>query len=170
MADNNTNGKCPFMHGELKQTGGGGTSNRDWWPNMLKLNILRQNSSLSNPMNKGFNYAEEFKSLDLDSVKKDIFNLMKDMETFHCYTTYRFWHAVSQEMIKQRVSWWTDPKIGLFNPTAAPWNSLVQAKYHLIDDKKDLLKWMTFSDLVDQGKKYVSDSLKNFFRKFRKKS
>lgn len=73
-----TNGeeKCPFMHGELKHGAGGGTSNRDWWPNMLKLNILRQNSSLSNPMEKTFNYAEEFKSLDLDTVKKDIFDLM----------------------------------------------------------------------------------------------
>ena len=73
-----TNGeeKCPFMHGELKHSAGGGTSNRDWWPNMLKLNILRQNSSLSNPMNEGFSYAEEFKTLDLDAVKKDIFDLM----------------------------------------------------------------------------------------------
>ena len=73
-----TNGdeKCPFMHGELKHGAGGGTSNRDWWPNMLKLNILRQNSTLSNPMSKKFNYAEEFKTLDLDDVKKDIFDLM----------------------------------------------------------------------------------------------
>ncbi len=72
----NGEGKCPFMHGELKHSAGGGTSNRDWWPNMLKLNILRQNSSLSNPMDKEFNYAEEFKSLDLNAVKKDLFDLM----------------------------------------------------------------------------------------------
>ena len=73
-----TNGeeKCPFMDGELKHGAGGGTSNRDWWPNMLKLNILRQNSSLSNPMGDNFNYAQEFKSIDLDTVKKDIFDLM----------------------------------------------------------------------------------------------
>ena len=69
-------GKCPVMHGAFKQSAGGGTSNRDWWPNQLKLNILRQNSSLSNPMEGSFNYAEEFKTLDLDAVKKDIFDLM----------------------------------------------------------------------------------------------
>jgi catalase-peroxidase len=68
--------QCPFHGGSLKQSAGGGTSNRDWWPNMLKLNILRQNSSLSNPMDKSFNYAEEFKKLDLKAVKKDIFELM----------------------------------------------------------------------------------------------
>ncbi len=76
----NVNGegaKCPFGHGSaMKQVAGGGTSNRDWWPNMLKLNILRQNSSLSNPMGENFNYAEEFKSLDLDAVKNDINQLM----------------------------------------------------------------------------------------------
>ena len=68
--------KCPFSGGALKQSAGGGTRNRDWWPNQLKLNILRQHSSLSNPMGGSFNYAEEFKSLDLDAVKKDIFDLM----------------------------------------------------------------------------------------------
>lgn len=68
--------KCPFLGGQLKQSAGGGTGNRDWWPNQLKLNILRQHSELSNPMGKKFNYAEEFKSLDLDAVKKDLFELM----------------------------------------------------------------------------------------------
>ena len=76
MENNTSQGKCPFGHGSLKPAAGGGTSNRDWWPNQLKLNILRQNSSLSNPMGDKFNYAEEFKSLDLDAVKKDIFELM----------------------------------------------------------------------------------------------
>jgi catalase-peroxidase len=78
--ENKTNagaeGKCPFHGGELKQSAGGGTTNRDWWPNQLKLNILRQNSSLSNPMDEKFNYAKEFKSLDLNAVKKDIVKLM----------------------------------------------------------------------------------------------
>jgi catalase-peroxidase len=73
---NDSEAKCPFHHGALKQTAGGGTRNRDWWPNQLKLNILRQQSSLSNPMDKDFNYAKEFKSLDLKAVKKDIFDLM----------------------------------------------------------------------------------------------
>jgi len=68
--------KCPFLNGALKQSAGSGTRNRDWWPNQLKLNILRQNSLLSNPMGEAFNYAEEFKSLDLDAVKQDIFELM----------------------------------------------------------------------------------------------
>ncbi len=76
--DNNKNSAagCPFHGGALKQAAGNGTRNRDWWPNQLKLNILRQNSSLSNPMGEAFDYAKEFKSLDLDAVKKDIFDLM----------------------------------------------------------------------------------------------
>src|ERR1700712_2695053 len=73
---NHEDAKCPFFHGAPKQTAGSGTRNRDWWPNQLKLNILRQNSSLSNPMDPDFNYPEEFKSLDLNAVKKDIFDLM----------------------------------------------------------------------------------------------
>ncbi|ASU34061.1 catalase/peroxidase HPI [Mucilaginibacter xinganensis] len=73
---NKSTAKCPFLGGALKQSAGSGTRNRDWWPNQLKLNILRQNSSLSNPMGEAFNYAKEFSSLDLDAVKKDIFELM----------------------------------------------------------------------------------------------
>jgi catalase-peroxidase len=73
---NDSEVKCPFHGGALKQTAGGGTRNRDWWPNALKLNVLRQQSSLSNPMGADFNYAEEFKSLDLKAVKKNIFELM----------------------------------------------------------------------------------------------
>ena len=72
----NGEGQCPFHGGALKQSAGSGTRNRDWWPNQLKLNILRQHSSLSNPMDKKFNYAEEFKKLDLNAAKKDIFKLM----------------------------------------------------------------------------------------------
>jgi catalase-peroxidase len=76
--NNNLNGesKCPFSGGAAKQSAGAGTRNNDWWPNQLKLNILRQHSSLSNPMGEEFNYAEEFKSLDLAALKKDIFELM----------------------------------------------------------------------------------------------
>ena len=69
-------GKCPFHGGALKQTAGSGTRNNDWWPNQLKLNILRQHSALSNPMGESFDYATEFKTLDLDALKKDIVELM----------------------------------------------------------------------------------------------
>jgi catalase-peroxidase len=72
----NGESKCPFSGGMHKHTAGAGTRNRDWWPNQLKLNILRQNSSLSDPMDKAFNYAKEFKSLDLDALKKDLYELM----------------------------------------------------------------------------------------------
>ena len=70
--DINDSSKCPYLGGTMKQSAGGGTSNLDWWPNQLRLNVLRQNSELSNPMDKDFNYAEEFKSLNLAEVKKDI--------------------------------------------------------------------------------------------------
>lgn len=78
METNNSNGesKCPFSGASLNHSAGNGTSNSDWWPNQLKLNILRQNSSLVDPMGENFNYAEEFKSLDLAAVKKEIVDLM----------------------------------------------------------------------------------------------
>ncbi len=81
-SNHNGNGqsKCPFTNGVLKKAAGGGMLNRDWWPNQLNLNILRQHSSLSNPMDSGFNYAEAFKTLDLKAVKQDIFNLMTDSQ------------------------------------------------------------------------------------------
>ena len=70
-----TEAKCPFNH-----AAGGGTSNRDWWPNQLKLELLHQHSSKSNPMGEDFDYAEEFKSLDLAAVKKDLAALMTDSQ------------------------------------------------------------------------------------------
>ena len=81
MEQNGTNGegKCPFT-GAIKQTSGGGTQNQNWWPNQLRVNILRQNSSLSNPMEEKFNYAEEFKKLDLAAVKKDLTAVMTDSQ------------------------------------------------------------------------------------------
>jgi len=72
----NGEAKCPFHGGALKQGAGTGPRNYDWWPNQLKLNILRQHSSLSNPMDKSFDYAKEFKKLDLKALKKEIFTLM----------------------------------------------------------------------------------------------
>ncbi len=76
----NESSKCPFMGGAVKATAGSGTSNRDWWPNQLNLRILRQHSNLSNPMGEDFNYAEEFKSLDLNAVKQDLYALMTDSQ------------------------------------------------------------------------------------------
>ncbi len=70
-----SNSKCP-MH----DTAGGGTTNRDWWPNQLNLEILHQHSSLSNPMDKDFNYAKAFKSLDFKALKKDLAALMTDSQ------------------------------------------------------------------------------------------
>lgn len=72
----NETGKCPFLGGASKQTAGGGTSDRDWWPNQLKLNILRQNSTKSNPMGQNFDYGKEFLTLDLEVIKQDINDLM----------------------------------------------------------------------------------------------
>ena len=76
----NESTRCPFMGGALDKTAGSGTSNRDWWPNMLNLTILRQHSKLSDPMGDDFNYAEEFKSLDLAAIKKDLHDLMTDSQ------------------------------------------------------------------------------------------
>jgi catalase-peroxidase len=75
----NDNG-CPVTGGAHKQVAGGGTSNRDWWPNQLNLRILHQNSSQINPMGKDFIYAEEFKKLDLEAVKQDLYALMTDSQ------------------------------------------------------------------------------------------
>ncbi len=71
-----TESKCPF------HPAAGGTSNRDWWPSQLRLDILHQHSSLSNPMGEGFNYAEAFKSLDLAALKKDLATLMTDSQAW----------------------------------------------------------------------------------------
>jgi len=73
--------KCPFHNGKLKQNvAGGGTRNHHWWPGQLRLNVLRQHSPVSNPFGEEFDYAEEFKTLDLDAVKKDLHALMTDSQ------------------------------------------------------------------------------------------
>ncbi|MEJ2719634.1 MAG: catalase-peroxidase, partial [bacterium] len=73
----NNKDKCPVIH---RHTAAGVQSNRDWWPDQLNLNILRQHSAKSNPMGETFNYAEEFKKLDLKAVKKDLEALMTDSQ------------------------------------------------------------------------------------------
>jgi catalase-peroxidase len=76
----NEDSKCPVTGRSGNPSAGGGTSNRDWWPNQLNLKILHQHSHLSNPMGGAFNYAEEFKKLDLEALKKDLYALMTDSQ------------------------------------------------------------------------------------------
>ena len=84
MENNKTNGqdigKCPFMGGALKETAGSGTTNRDWWPKELKLNILRQNAPQSDPLGEDFDYAAAFNSLDFEVLKQDVIDLMTDSQ------------------------------------------------------------------------------------------
>jgi len=75
-----TAGKCPVVHGARPNETFAGRSNRDWWPNQLNLKVLHQNSLLSDPMGKDFDYAAEFKKLDLKALKKDLFALMTDSQ------------------------------------------------------------------------------------------
>jgi len=91
MDNNNEHGKvwdinksdasqCPFLSGDQKKTAGRGTTNRDWWPNELKLNILRQNAPKSNPMGEDFDYAKAFSSIDFTALKQDVLDLMTDSQ------------------------------------------------------------------------------------------
>ena len=79
MTDNNQS-KCPFSGAAAKHAAGQGRSNRDWWPNQLNVNLLRQHSSLADPMDKDFDYAESFKRLDLAALKQDLYALMTDSQ------------------------------------------------------------------------------------------
>ena len=72
--------KCPFMGGAQSQAAGSGTTNKDWWPNQLNVNLLHQHSEKSDPMGKGFDYAQEFETLDLAAIKKDIIDLMTESQ------------------------------------------------------------------------------------------
>ncbi|MGB4848952.1 MAG: catalase-peroxidase, partial [Saprospiraceae bacterium] len=73
--------KCPYNHGMAKQPiAGNGTRNRDWWPNKLNVGILRQNDEMSNPLDKGFDYAEAFQQLDYHALKADLHTLMTDSQ------------------------------------------------------------------------------------------
>ena len=72
-------GKCPVMHVQSSVTSGG-TTNRDWWPNQLNLRVLHQNPVAGNPLGADFNYADEFKKLDLKALKQDLYALMTDSQ------------------------------------------------------------------------------------------
>lgn len=78
--DNTNAGKCPVMHGGNTRMGGGGTRNKDWWPNQLNLKILHQHDTKPNPLGEDFNYAEEFNKLDLQEVKNDLEKVMTDSQ------------------------------------------------------------------------------------------
>tara|TARA_R110002110_G_scaffold152033_7_gene344496 strand:+ start:4747 stop:6972 length:2226 start_codon:yes stop_codon:yes gene_type:complete len=78
--DSDTKGTCPVMHGTIKNTTHDLRSNKDWWPNQLNLKILHQNPPAGDPMDTGFDYAEEFKKLDLDALKQDLAALMTDSQ------------------------------------------------------------------------------------------
>ncbi|MFA9560124.1 catalase/peroxidase HPI [Evansella sp. AB-rgal1] len=78
--DNNSGGKCPFNHGAATSPKTSGTTNQDWWPNQLNLNILHQHDKKSNPMGEEFDYTEEFKKLDYEALKKDLTDLMTDSQ------------------------------------------------------------------------------------------
>lgn len=80
--DNASAGKCPVMHGAGSTTTASVRSNKDWWPNLLNLRILHQHGIASNPMGADFNYAEAFKTVDLEALKQDLFALMKDSQVW----------------------------------------------------------------------------------------
>ena len=100
--------KCPVMHGSATNNKGLSTSNKDWWPNQLNINILHQHDKRSNPMSPSFDYRSEFKKLDFKALKKDLTDLMTDSKdwwpadyghygpffirlTWHAAGTYRTW-------------------------------------------------------------------------------
>jgi len=76
----NTEGKCPVMHGAMTSNSSTGQSNKDWWPDQLNLNILHQHDRKSNPLGEDFNYREEFSKLDYQALKKDLNDLMTDSQ------------------------------------------------------------------------------------------
>ncbi|MFT4804127.1 MAG: catalase-peroxidase [Psychroserpens sp.] len=78
--NNSSASNCPFLSGTNNKTSGGGTTNRDWWPNELRLNILRQHASESSPMDKDFDYSKAFQKLDFSALKREVLNLMTDSQ------------------------------------------------------------------------------------------
>ena len=98
----NEDSKCPVTGRAHKPTAGRGTSNRDWWPNQLNLKILHQNSPLSNPMGEEFNYAEEFKKLDLEALKKDLYALMTDSQDWWPADYGHYGRALHPDGVAQR--------------------------------------------------------------------
>lgn len=94
MKDNENMAKCPFSHGSSTRNSSSGTTNKDWWPNQLNLNILHQHDTKTNPLGEDFDYAEEFKKLDYQALKKDLLNLMTDSQDWCLPTTVITAHSL----------------------------------------------------------------------------
>ena len=103
--------KCPFSNGALKHTEAGTPTNANWWPNQLNLKLLDQHPQLSNPMGEAFNYAEEFKSLDLNAVIKDLHVLMTDSQ--------EWWPATTATMGRSSSVWRGIARAPTASPMAA---------------------------------------------------
>src|SRR5690606_5440153 len=78
--DDSAAAKCPYIGGTQHHVAGGGTTNNDWWPNKIRLNVLRKQINISNPMGKDIDYRKEFQSIDYDALKQDLTNLMTDSQ------------------------------------------------------------------------------------------
>ena len=120
--------------------------------NKILKNLFKQQKDVLEPL-KSIQEATEilnllFQYYSLDSerrkyrIAQKIYRSMREMDTFQCYTSYNVWDLRSFEMIKQRIEWWTDSGIGLFDPKSYPWNSHLKGKNNLVDSKEDAFFWM----------------------------